>query len=143
MLCRLNPPSLGRKLEVFDLPYLCYMNLLFFYIFLQQFIDTFRFNAKRASLVQSRIKALERMPKVVPPEKAAKVVFVLPECDKLLQPLVQLDEVDFHYVPEKPILARVDLTIMYNSRICIVSFWIRLSVEKALSMLEMFVIIFN
>ena len=28
---------------------------------MQAFIDKFRFNAKRASLVQSRIKALERM----------------------------------------------------------------------------------
>jgi ATPase subunit of ABC transporter with duplicated ATPase domains len=30
----------------------------------QAFIDKFRFNAKRASLVQSRIKALERMAEV-------------------------------------------------------------------------------
>ncbi|VDD75804.1 unnamed protein product [Mesocestoides corti] len=87
---------------------------------IQQFIDTFRFNAKRASLVQSRIKALERMPKLTPPEKVTKVVFKLPECDKILQPLVQLDEVAFHYVPGAPILEHVDLTIMHTSRICIV-----------------------
>ena len=30
-------------------------------VLMQAFIDKFRFNAKRASLVQSRIKALERM----------------------------------------------------------------------------------
>jgi ABC transporter len=30
----------------------------------QAFVDKFRFNAKRASLVQSRIKALERMAEV-------------------------------------------------------------------------------
>jgi hypothetical protein len=33
-------------------------------LLLQAFIDKFRFNAKRASLVQSRIKALERMAEV-------------------------------------------------------------------------------
>ena len=28
---------------------------------MQEFIDKFRYNAKRASMVQSRLKALERM----------------------------------------------------------------------------------
>uniref|UniRef100_A0A0X3PWD2 ATP-binding cassette sub-family F member 3 n=1 Tax=Schistocephalus solidus TaxID=70667 RepID=A0A0X3PWD2_SCHSO len=87
---------------------------------IQQFIDTFRFNAKRASLVQSRIKHLERLPKLIEPEKVAKVVFRLPECDKVLQPLVQLDEVYFHYVPEKSILEKIDLTVLHSSRICVV-----------------------
>lgn len=87
---------------------------------IQVFIDTFRYNAKRASLVQSRIKALERMPKLVIPEKVTQVHFRLPECEKVLQPLVQLDEVFFHYTEATPILDKVDLTILYNSRICIV-----------------------
>ncbi|VDN25664.1 unnamed protein product [Dibothriocephalus latus] len=88
---------------------------------IQQFIDTFRYNAKRASLVQSRIKALERLPKLIEPEKVTKVVFRLPECDKIHQPLVQLDEVYFHYIPEKPILENIDLTVRHSSRICVVS----------------------
>ncbi|KAM7534993.1 hypothetical protein Aperf_G00000103645 [Anoplocephala perfoliata] len=88
---------------------------------IQVFIDRFRYNAKRASLVQSRIKALERMPKLVPPEKPAKVVFKLPECEKLTQqPLVQLENVSFHYTPDAPLLENVDLSVVYNSRICIV-----------------------
>ncbi|KAL5108417.1 ATP-binding cassette sub-family F member 3 [Taenia crassiceps] len=88
---------------------------------IQQFIDTFRYNAKRASLVQSRIKALERMPKLVPPEKPIKVIFKLPECEKIaLQPLVQLEGVHFHYLSETPLLEDVDLTVLYNSRICVV-----------------------
>ncbi|VDK22415.1 unnamed protein product [Taenia asiatica] len=88
---------------------------------IQQFIDAFRYNAKRASLVQSRIKALDRMPRLVPPEKPVKVIFEFPECEKItLQPLVQLEGVHFHYLPEMPLLEDVDLTVLYNSRICVV-----------------------
>nr|CDS23258.1 ATP binding cassette sub family F [Echinococcus granulosus] len=88
---------------------------------IQQFIDTFRYNAKRASLVQSRVKALERMPKLVPPEKSVVVIFKFPECEKLtLQPLVQLEGVHFHYLPETPLLEDVDLTVLFSSRICVV-----------------------
>lgn len=39
----------------------------------QEFIDKFRFNAKRASLVQSRIKQLERLPELQPVEKETEV----------------------------------------------------------------------
>ncbi|CAH8452614.1 unnamed protein product [Heterobilharzia americana] len=86
----------------------------------QQFIDKFRFNAKRASLVQSRIKQLEKLPPLIPPEKEVKVVIRLPDCEKLSPPLLQLDEVCFHYVPDKPILNCVNLSISPDSRISIV-----------------------
>ncbi|VDO13731.1 unnamed protein product [Rodentolepis nana] len=88
---------------------------------IQKFIDTFRANASRASLVQSRIKMLERMPKLTPPEKPVKVAFKLPDCEELThQPLVQLDEVSFRYNPDTPLLEDIDLSVVYNSRICIV-----------------------
>ncbi|CAH8827705.1 unnamed protein product [Trichobilharzia szidati] len=86
----------------------------------QQFIDKFRYNAKRASLVQSRIKQLEKLPPLIPPEKEVKVVIRLPDCEKLSPPVIQLDEVCFHYVPEKPILNHVNLSISPDSRISIV-----------------------
>ncbi|VUZ50508.1 unnamed protein product [Hymenolepis diminuta] len=88
---------------------------------IQKFIDTFRFNVNRAPLVQSRLKMLDRMLKLKPPEKPVKVVFKLPQCEKLThQPLVQLDAVSFHYTPDVPLLENVDLSVAYNSRICIV-----------------------
>ncbi|CAL8078480.1 unnamed protein product [Calicophoron daubneyi] len=87
---------------------------------IQQFIDKFRYNAKRASLVQSRIKQLERLPPLIPPEKELKVTIRLPECEKLSSPVLQLDEVCFHYVKDKPILNKVDLSVSSDSRICIV-----------------------
>lgn len=65
---------------------------------------------------------LDRMLKLKPPEKPVKVVFKLPQCEKLThQPLVQLDAVSFHYTPDVPLLENVDLSVAYNSRICIVS----------------------
>ncbi|VDP68802.1 unnamed protein product, partial [Echinostoma caproni] len=87
---------------------------------IQQFIDKFRYNAKRASLVQSRIKQLERLPPLVPPEKDPTVVIRFPACDKLSSPVLQLDEVSFHYLPDKPVLSKVDLSISSDSRICVV-----------------------
>ncbi|RTG89811.1 ATP-binding cassette, subfamily F, member 3 [Schistosoma bovis] len=87
---------------------------------IQQFIDKFRYNAKRASLVQSRIKHLEKLPPLIPPEKELKVVIRLPDCEKLSPPLLQLDEVCFHYVLDKPILNHVNLSISPDSRISIV-----------------------
>ncbi|CAH8460992.1 unnamed protein product [Schistosoma turkestanicum] len=87
---------------------------------IQQFIDKFRYNAKRASLVQSRIKHLEKLPPLIPPEKELKVVIRLPDCEKLSPPLLQLDEVCFHYVPDRPILNHVNLSISPDSRISIV-----------------------
>ncbi|KAF7232631.1 hypothetical protein EG68_10989 [Paragonimus skrjabini miyazakii] len=87
---------------------------------IQQFIDKFRYNAKRASLVQSRIKQLERLPPISLPEKDLKIVIRLPVCDKLSSPVLRLDEVNFHYTPDKPILHKVDLSISSDSRICIV-----------------------
>ncbi|MPC09442.1 ATP-binding cassette sub-family F member 3 [Portunus trituberculatus] len=45
----------------------------------QEFIDKFRYNAKRASLVQSKIKMLEKLPELKPIEKEVKVVLRFPE----------------------------------------------------------------
>ncbi|GAA29224.2 ATP-binding cassette sub-family F member 3, partial [Clonorchis sinensis] len=87
---------------------------------IQQFIDKFRYKANHARLVQSRVKMLERLPQLTMPEKDPKIIIHLPICDKLSSPVLQLDEVCFHYVPEKPILYKVDLSISSDSRICIV-----------------------
>ena len=48
----------------------------------QEFIDKFRYNAKRASLVQSRIKTLERLPVLEPVITEATVTLKFPEVDR-------------------------------------------------------------
>lgn len=87
----------------------------------QEFIDKFRYNAKRASLVQSKIKMLERLPDLKPVEKEAEVQLRFPEVEPIAPPAVQLDEVSFSYTSDKPILSKVNLSSGSDSRICIVS----------------------
>lgn len=93
----------------------------------QEFIDKFRYNAKRASLVQSKIKMLEKLPELKPIEKESKVVIKFTDPDPLNgTPILQLDEVTFSYpksesaVSSEPILQNVCLNANFQSRICIV-----------------------
>ncbi|XP_015930202.1 ATP-binding cassette sub-family F member 3 [Parasteatoda tepidariorum] len=86
----------------------------------QVFIDKFRYNAKRASLVQSKIKMLEKLPKLKPVEKEASVTLKFPLPEFLQPPVLQLDEVSFSYSPSKPILCDINLSANMGSRICIV-----------------------
>jgi len=72
---------------------------------MQEFIDKFRFNAKRASLVQSRIKALARMPVLEAPAKAdAKWNFSFPDPEDIGRPVLQVDSVGFGYKRGGPLL---------------------------------------
>ncbi|KAL3079520.1 hypothetical protein niasHT_015978 [Heterodera trifolii] len=88
---------------------------------IQEFIDKFRYNAKRASMVQSRIKMLEKLPVLQPVEFDSDVVFHFKDCDKLGNPVLQLDEVAFRYSKETPyIFQKVCIGSRSDSRICIV-----------------------
>ncbi|XP_033764242.1 ATP-binding cassette sub-family F member 3-like [Pecten maximus] len=87
---------------------------------IQVFIDKFRYNAKRASQVQSKLKILEKLPKLVPVEKESKVQFKFPECEKLSPPILMLDEVNFYYTKEKIIFKNICINANMDSRICIV-----------------------
>ncbi len=49
----------------------------------QAFIDKFRYNAKRASMVQSRIKALERLEELEAVEQDPEYVFKCASCPSL------------------------------------------------------------
>ncbi|XP_039297067.1 ATP-binding cassette sub-family F member 3 [Nilaparvata lugens] len=86
----------------------------------QEFIDRFRYNANRASSVQSKIKMLERLPELKNVEKEVEVVLKFPETEPLSPPILQLNEVCFSYVKGKPILTNVNLGATLESRICIV-----------------------
>ncbi|KAK2706343.1 ATP-binding cassette sub-family F member 3-like [Artemia franciscana] len=86
----------------------------------QEFIDKFRYNAKRASLVQSKIKFLEKLPVLQPVEKETEVVLRFQDAEPLNPPAVQLDEMSFGYTKDKILLKNVNLTASNESRICIV-----------------------
>ncbi|XKL66256.1 hypothetical protein PGB90_009676 [Kerria lacca] len=87
----------------------------------QEFIDKFRYNANRASSVQSKIKMLEKMPELKPIEKEQEVVLKFPDTDSLSPPIIQIDEVSFRYTPNSEyIFKNVNLGANLDSRICIV-----------------------
>ncbi|KAM7186026.1 protein GCN20 [Naviculisporaceae sp. PSN 640] len=87
---------------------------------LQAFIDKFRYNAAKSSEAQSRIKKLERMPVLEPPETEYSVKFTFPEVEKISPPIVQMSEVTFGYSKDKILLRNVDLDVQLDSRIGIV-----------------------
>jgi ATP-binding cassette subfamily F protein 3 len=87
---------------------------------LQTFIDKFRYNAAKSSEAQSRIKKLERMPVLEPPEVEYNVVFRFPDVEKLSPPIVQMSNVSFGYTKDSTLLRHVDLDVQLDSRIGIV-----------------------
>ena len=87
---------------------------------LQTFIDKFRYNAAKSSEAQSRIKKLEKMPVLEPPESEYVVHFKFPEVEKLSPPIIQMSSVSFGYTPDKTLLRNVDLDVQLDSRIGIV-----------------------
>ncbi|CAH4032215.1 ATP-binding cassette sub-family F member 3 [Pieris brassicae] len=86
----------------------------------QDFIDRFRYNANRASSVQSKIKMLDRLPELKPIEKEVDVVLRFPETEPLSPPILQLNEVGFRYSEGRLIFTDVNLGATLESRICIV-----------------------
>lgn len=87
---------------------------------MQAFIDKFRFNAKRASLVQSRIKALERLGESEVVEEDPEFVFKFPPPDTVAPPIMGFNDVDFGY-PGGPTLFRdLNFGLDMESRFAIV-----------------------
>ncbi|MCJ1321429.1 hypothetical protein MMC15_006774 [Xylographa vitiligo] len=87
---------------------------------LQTFIDKFRYNAAKSSEAQSRIKKLEKMPVLEPPESEYVVHFKFPDVEKLSPPIIQMSGVTFGYSPDRILLRNVDLDVQLDSRIGIV-----------------------
>lgn len=88
---------------------------------LQTFIDKFRYNAAKSSEAQSRIKKLEKMPHLEPPENEYIVHFRFPDVEKLSPPIIQMSNVSFGYDATKPpLIKNVDLDVQLDSRIGIV-----------------------
>ncbi|XP_048460215.1 ATP-binding cassette sub-family F member 3 isoform X2 [Rhincodon typus] len=88
---------------------------------IQVFIDRFRYNANRASQVQSKLKLLEKLPELKPLEKELEVTIRFPDnFEKLSPPILQLTEVDFSYSPEHRIFVNLSVSADQDSRICIV-----------------------
>ncbi|XP_032659748.1 ATP-binding cassette sub-family F member 3 [Chelonoidis abingdonii] len=88
---------------------------------IQVFIDRFRYNANRASQVQSKLKLLEKLPELKPVDKESEVMMKFPDgFEKFSPPILQLDEVDFSYNPSHCIFRSLSVSADLESRICVV-----------------------
>ncbi|XP_069474926.1 ATP-binding cassette sub-family F member 3 [Ambystoma mexicanum] len=88
---------------------------------IQIFIDRFRYNANRASQVQSKLKLLERLPELKPIDKESEVLMRFPDgFEKFSPPILQLDEVDFSYGPNQQVFKKLTVSADLDSRICVV-----------------------
>ncbi|KAF5381227.1 hypothetical protein D9757_007882 [Collybiopsis confluens] len=87
---------------------------------LQAFIDRWRYNANRAAQAQSKIKILEKLPELEPPEEDETEKFKFPETEKISPPLLQMSEVTFGYSPDKIVLRGASIDVGLDSRIAIV-----------------------
>jgi len=86
----------------------------------QKFIDRFRANAKRASMVQSRIKSLNRMELVEEIMDDPTCVFRFPTPEQLNPPLLKIEGGSFGYDSSKPLITGIEFGITMDSRIAIV-----------------------
>ncbi|GAB4834613.1 ATP-binding cassette sub- F member 3 [Ancistrocladus abbreviatus] len=88
---------------------------------MQAFIDKFRYNAKRASLVQSRIKALERMGVVdeVVNDPDYKFEFPTPD-DRPGPPIISFSDASFGYAGGPTLFKNLNFGIDLDSRIAMV-----------------------
>lgn len=87
---------------------------------LQDFIDRWRYNAKRAPQAQSKIKILEKLPELEPPSEEKLVTFQFSNPDQLSPPILQMSEVTFGYTQEKTIIRDINIDVRMDSRIAVV-----------------------
>ncbi|KAH3667159.1 hypothetical protein OGAPHI_002808 [Ogataea philodendri] len=97
-----------------------YENQMAYRQHLQAFVDKFRYNAAKSSEAQSRIKKLEKLPVLEPPQEDKQITFKFPEPDIIQPPILQLSGVSFGYDPKKLLLSDVDFDVALDSRIALV-----------------------
>ena len=85
---------------------------------LQSFVDRFRAKASKAVQAQSRLKMLEKMTPITPPEEARKQVFTFPEPEELSPPIIGMEGVSVGY-DGRAILKGLSLRIDQDDRIAL------------------------
>jgi ATP-binding cassette, subfamily F, member 3 len=85
---------------------------------LQSFVDRFKAKASKAVQAQSRVKMLEKMETITPPEEAKKQVFTFPAPEELSPPIINMDAAAVGY-GGVPVLRRLNLRIDQDDRIAL------------------------
>ncbi|MDP3961761.1 MAG: ABC-F family ATP-binding cassette domain-containing protein [Pseudorhodobacter sp.] len=85
---------------------------------LQSFVDRFKAKASKAVQAQSRVKMLEKMTPITPPEEAKKQVFTFPKPEELSPPIINMEGVAVGY-GGPPVLKGMSLRIDQDDRIAL------------------------
>lgn len=85
---------------------------------LQSFVDRFRYKASKAKQAQSRLKMLEKMSPITPPDEAVRRVFTFPKPEELSSPIINLEDASAGY-DGKPVLKGLTLRIDQDDRIAL------------------------
>ena len=85
---------------------------------LQSFVDRFKAKASKAVQAQSRVKMLEKLTPITPPEEAKKVVFTFPEPEELSPPIINMEDAAVGY-GGPPVLRHLSLRIDQDDRIAL------------------------
>lgn len=85
----------------------------------EDFIRRFRYQANKASLVQSRIKQLEKVERIELPPERKKIRFQFPIAPKSGRVVLELQKLTRAYGP-KVVLDRIDLTVEKGERVALV-----------------------
>jgi len=87
---------------------------------MQAFVDRFRYKASKARQAQSRLKALARLEPITlsVAEPPPKIRF--PDPPQLRPPLISLNRVSTGYVPDKPVLSKLDLRLDPDERVALI-----------------------
>ncbi len=86
---------------------------------MQAFVDRFKAKASKAKQAQSRLKMIEKMDMITPPEEAARKVFTFPEPEELSPPIISIEGGSTGYTPGQPVLSRLNLRIDQDDRIAL------------------------
>lgn len=85
---------------------------------LESFVNRFKAKASKAKQAQSRVKALEKMEIITPPEETAARRFEFPQPSELSPPIVALENASVGY-GDTPVLKKLDLRIDQDDRIAL------------------------
>lgn len=84
---------------------------------MQEFIERFRYKATKAKQAQSRIKALEKLEKILPAQLDSPFTFSFKPSNNLSNPLINCSHISFAYEENKFILRNVKFSINAGDRI--------------------------
>ncbi|WP_116597617.1 ABC-F family ATP-binding cassette domain-containing protein [Primorskyibacter marinus] len=85
---------------------------------LQKFVDRFRAKASKAKQAQARLKMIDKIDMVTPPEEAARAVFTFPQPKELSPPIIRIEDGATGY-GGPPVLSRLNLRIDQDDRIAL------------------------